>query len=246
MLNSSQYAGASFNRLKEKITKIPLLTHIVAYKQNFFAGLRGSVIGSFCGLVPHINNTLSSNLSYFVEQKIGRKNNSYNENGDMKSLVSAETANNSATLMTLMPLLMLGIPITVSEAVLLNILDRNLILVNYTTTITSGLFYELSFYFVLANAIGLCVAWPLVNHIHILYRIPLKVLFSIIMLILTMLLTYVGYTHGNVGYYFGVFLALAPIGYLLRKKDTLVIILAFILSDKIVSAVYRGYIIFFS
>jgi putative tricarboxylic transport membrane protein len=244
LINNSGYDQTGFDTFKEKIRTLPIIEHIKNYKQHWMAGIRGSVLGSFFGLVPHLNNTIASNFSYSWEKRRRLRNGTYEENGDMASLISAETANNSSTFLTLMPLVLLGIPITTSEAILVHILDRSAIIVDYSTTIATGLFNELTLYFVLCNLVALVLAWPMVSHLHYMYKLPLKWLFAITMAVLLALLVYMGDTYGTIAYYVWTFVVLAPIGYLLRKTDTLVIILAFVLSDKVVGAMYRFYIIY--
>lgn len=221
-------------------------THIQEYSRNFVSGIRGSIIGSVCGLVPHLTTVLASNLSYTLEKYIRRKKKTYNNNGDIQSLIAAETANNSAAFVQLTPLLLIGIPITTSEAILLSILDRNLYLVNYATTIESGIFAQLVFYFILVNLIAFVFVWPLVKYIRVFYKIPMKLMISVIGIILIVLIFYIGERNANGIYYILTFLTLLPIGYLLRKQDTLTLILGFILQDKLFSVIYRTIIIHLS
>jgi putative tricarboxylic transport membrane protein len=220
--------------------------HVQEYKKSFMAGIRGSLIGNVCGLVPHLTTVLASNLSYTIEKYIGRKRKTYNSTGDLQSLVAAETANNSAAFVQLTPLLLIGIPITTSEAILLSILEQNLYLVNYTTTIESGMFSQLVFWFILVNVVAFVFVWPLVKYTKFFYKIPMKAMLSIIFVTLIALIFYLGERNSNGTYYILTFLALLPVGYLLRRQDTLILILAFILQDKIFSVIYRAIIINFS
>jgi putative tricarboxylic transport membrane protein len=82
--------------------------------------LRGSIFGSIGGLVPGITTVASSHLSYAIEKIVHKK--TYKK-GHMPSIVSSETANNSGSITQLIPLLLLGIPITGSETIIYNILD---------------------------------------------------------------------------------------------------------------------------
>jgi len=77
--------------------------------------MRGSIVGSISGLIPGIGTSISSQLSYFFESKFSRSN--------IARIISAESANNSAVLTSLIPLLLFGLPILASEALILDLLS---------------------------------------------------------------------------------------------------------------------------
>jgi len=230
-----------FDSAHQKIT-----THLAEYFKNISSSIRGSLIGSVCGLVPHLTTVLASNISYIVEKKIGIRNKTYNYNGDIKALVAAETANNSAGFVQLMPLLLLGVPITTSEAIILSMLEHNSFLVNYTTTISSGLFNQLVLWFVAINFLAFLLAWPMAKHVQLLYKVPYRYIIAVIMSTLIFMVWYIGARSSDEIYYLVVFAVLAPVGYWLRNTNTLVIVLAFVLQDKILAAIVRASIIWTS
>jgi putative tricarboxylic transport membrane protein len=215
-----------------------ILVHIKEYWKYITSSLRGTLVGSIAGLVPHLTTILASNLAYVWEKSLRIRSKKYNKDGDLPSLISAETANNSAAFTQLMPLLLLGIPITASEAIILQFLSIQFIDVNFETTIQSGLFNELILWFVLINLMGFLIAWPFAKHIHKLYRVPVYVINTSVLLLLTWLCFYIGTQWMEGLYYLGVLFVLAPIGFFLRKFDTLVIIFAFILQS-----IFEGVII---
>lgn len=83
-----------------------------------FVGL-GSLIGTVTGMIPGVSYILSSNLAYSVAQKFKRasQNQQY-----MNQLISSETANNTGSILALIPLMLLSLPVVPSEGVLLDIL----------------------------------------------------------------------------------------------------------------------------
>ena len=166
--------------------------------------------------------------------------NTYHEKGAIQSLTSAETANNSAAFVQLMPLLLIGIPITTSEAILLTILETNSFIINYTTTIETGMFNELVIWFIAINVISFCLAWPLVRYVNMIYKIPVKILFAITFAVMLILLGYVGMQNYQTFYYFFCFIFLLPLGVVLRRTETIVVIIAFVLQDKIFAAITRA------
>lgn len=96
-----------FNRIKE----------IIKHK---YAIIRGSIIGSIGGMLPGMTTIAASHLAYIAEKRIQKKD---YKKGNTQCLTSSETANNSGSITQLFPLLMFGIPITGSEAILYNILE---------------------------------------------------------------------------------------------------------------------------
>ena len=215
-------------------------SHLKRYLQNFWSGVRGSAVGSIAGLVPHVTTYLASNVAYLIEKRTRMAKNTYHKKGDIQSLTSAETANNSAAFVQLMPLLLIGIPITTSEAILLSILETNSFIINYTTTIETGMFNELVVWFIAINVISFCLAWPLVRYVNVIYKIPIKILFAITFALMLILLGYIGMQNYQTVYYFLCFIFLLPLGVVLRRTETIVIIIAFVLQDKIFAAITRA------
>jgi len=79
---------------------------------------RGSVIGAFCGLLPGSPGGLGSFLSYSVEKSISPRKAEFGT-GMIEGVAGPESANNSAVMLALTPLLCLGIPFAPSAALLL-------------------------------------------------------------------------------------------------------------------------------
>ena len=223
----------------DKLWDNKFVLHAKEFLKNIGSSIRGTVIGSLCGLVPHMTSTLASNVAYIRERNRGKKNGTYDENGDIKSLVSAETANNAAGLTQLTPLLLIGIPITTSEAIVLNIIENNMQVINWETTVSSGMFGTLVIYFVVMNALCLLAAWPFAKHLHVLFKINQKTLYTLTFLLLMCLVFYMGTIVNQQVYYLMVTLALLPIGYLLRRWDTLILVFAFVLQGQIQGALIR-------
>ncbi len=220
------------------------IVHIKEYVRNIGSSMRGTLIGSLCGLVPHLTSALASNVAYVMEMGRQKKKNQYDENGDIKSLVSAETANNAAGLTQLTPLLLIGIPITTSEAIVLNIIENNMEVINYTTTIETGMFNTLLIYFVVMNLLCVMAAWPFAKHLHVVFKLNQKLLYALTFLVLVCLVYYMGNYKQQGMFYLYVLFALMPLGVLLRKWDTLIVIFAFILQGQIEAGITRLFYIY--
>ena len=80
--------------------------------------LRGSVIGFFMGLLPGPCTILSTFLSYTLEKKISKTPERFGT-GMIEGVVGPESANNSAVMGSMIPLLALGIPFAAPSAIML-------------------------------------------------------------------------------------------------------------------------------
>ena len=214
----------------------PWRDHFKEFGANLASAFRGSAFGAFIGLVPHVGTSIASNLSYAVEKRLGIKRKTYNKNGDIKSLVAAETANNSTGFTSMMPLLLLGIPITTSEAILLSLIDANSFDINYKSTLDAGMFETLVVYFVLVNIVCFTISWPMVQYVNYLKKVKLSTILALTMLTIFALVCYNGYIEHSLGYFIGITLVLMPIGYMLRKTDPLIVVIAFVLQDRILQS----------
>jgi putative tricarboxylic transport membrane protein len=81
-------------------------------KIKWLDSIRHSFIGSICGLIPGATVVLASQISHALSLRKYQKDH-------VTACTAVETSNNSAAITALMPLLFLGIPITVSEAFIL-------------------------------------------------------------------------------------------------------------------------------
>lgn len=80
--------------------------------------LIGSFIGFWSGLIPGVTNILGSYASASIVKRFFRK-------PVLKSIAAAEAANNSGALSSLLPLLILSIPITGSEVIIYYLMMEN-------------------------------------------------------------------------------------------------------------------------
>jgi len=217
-------------------SSVPLLTHFRTLFQNFFSVIRGSIIGFFAGLIPFLTTIIASNLSYSIEVWIQKRKKKY-QVGNLPSLISAETANNAAALSSLLPLLLIGIPITSSEAVLSEILN---ISGHFFDPENFGeLFYIVALCLVGINTIALLVAWPFVRFFNIFYLIKPKILYSGIGMPLIFLMWHVSSFTNNEIYYFLVLGGLLPLGYIFRKYNTIPLIFVFMMQNGLETNFFR-------
>lgn len=210
-----------------------LIDHLNVFWKHKYSALRGSFFGGLVSLIPHVHTALSSNLSYSLEKSRRIKRKEYKNQGDIGSLVAAETANNTTSVISMLPLLIIGIPIATSEAILLLIIEQNFYTVNYTTVIESGLFNHIILWFLLSTVLCFIFSWPIISYVNYFRKISLRTLFTISIIFIIVLMIYIGYRDMNHWYTIVVFLLLIPIGILLRNYDTMPLVIGFVLQNKL-------------
>ena len=188
-----------------------------------------TVVGFFGGLVPGLTTVFSSISAYNISLLF--------TNNPIKRIVVSETANNAGAFSMLLPLLLFGIPIIGSEAILLFLMEqKGFSIVSWDFTSS---FRELSISLIYVNIVGLLIAWPLSKCVTLFYKINLNMLMYIILVSLFFITLYTGHLNYNMGYYLICFILLAPIGAFLRNVNTLPLVFTFIVHDKLIDGVYR-------
>lgn len=207
-------------------TKIPEFkvdwTFLYKFKKYIPSSLRGTFIGFIGGFCPALTSVFSAQAAYGVESTLKK--------GPEKALervVAAETANNAGAFSAILPLVLLAIPISTSEALILSVLQMKSFDLAYVDVIAMLEYGVIGL--VITNIIGLFVAWPLARHLCYVFVIPPRILYAILFACLVAICYYIGVTKWQGDFYMWIVLALAPIGVLLRKINTLPMIFMFIL-----------------
>ena len=94
------------------------------WRKSWPAWLRGTFIGFPFGTVPAGGSEIPTFLSYGVERKLSKNPEAFGTTGAIEGVAGPEAANNSAVTATLVPLLTLGIPTSVTAAILLSALQN--------------------------------------------------------------------------------------------------------------------------
>jgi TctA family transporter len=205
--------------------------HLWHFISNISSAIRGTVVGFFLGFTPGSSMTISSNTAYRLEVANQKRKGTYNK-GNYNSLVAAETANNSATLSNLLPLFLLGIPLSGSEIIFYDIISSKGFV--FYRDFTFDFFSEVIVQnLIIINCIAFLVAWPFARYIKIFALIPYNYMRVFIFVLLCFILYYVGAQYFQGAYYLAVFLILLPLGYLLRNQDTLPFVFVFILQERL-------------
>ena len=189
-------------------------------------GIRSSFVGYLVGIIPGLSYILSSTICYNLQIK-------KDPNNPVAAVVASETGSTTGTISSLLPLLIFGIPITISEAVIFNHMIINGAVFNHGTFLKDNLFV-ISIVFVICNVVGLVLSWPLAGRLIRFFQIirP-RVLKIVICLIAVASVGLVGWYEHAVIFYFLCFVMLLPLGWLLRHQDVLPLVFLFVLQDHI-------------
>ena len=90
------------------------------WRRSWPAWLRGSAIGFPFGTIPAGGSEIPTFLSYAAERKLSKHPEEFGTRGAIEGVAGPEAANNAAVTATLVPLLTLGIPTSVTAAILLS------------------------------------------------------------------------------------------------------------------------------
>ena len=234
------------NNIEFNIIEKPILDHFKNVLQHKWSVVRGTVIGYFAGMIPGVSIVASSNLSYSVEKKIRGSN--YDQNGDIACLISAETANNAGAFSVLIPLLVLGIPITGSEALLYEyVAVKKQLLLGYELFLNSYILETVAILIVFVNIIAVFIAWPLSKQILWLYKVPTPLLYSMIALLGIFAVWFTGHQYGQESFYVLSTVLMLPLGYVFYKLDvdTLPLIFVYLIQNNLEAGLYRFYQLYF-
>jgi putative tricarboxylic transport membrane protein len=174
---------------------------------------RGTIIGFFFGLIPGSPAAASAFTSYAVEKRVSKHPERFGH-GAIQGVAGPETANNALGISNFIPLLALGIPSSSTMAILLgallvNGLQPGPLLYTQHPDIAWGLVASL----VLSNVILLIMALPLVRVWVSILRIPTRILYPVVLGIMTI----GAFTINNRMFEVGVMWVAGLIGYLFHR-----------------------------
>ena len=211
---------------------------------NFQAMWRGTWVGSLIGLVPGPSHILASIMSY----------NSYKNHETVNKIISAESANNSATITSLLPFLYVGLPITLSEILLNNIFQVKLFSIPGDLNTSWSLFHGIN---LIEFCFGIILFSTLVYHFlsqqflafyeKLMKLAHSKLAFVYIALIIYLIYIDVSFSPISVIPYVISLLTTTIIGCILiiRRINVLPLLFGYILGDMICWSLYHFYQIHF-
>ena len=210
-------------------TKIKnLLPSFKDWMESKWAILRGTVIGFIVGALPGPGASVASFVSYAVEKRVSKRPEKFGT-GAIEGVAGPESANNSATAGSMVPLLTMGIPGSLATAMLLGALMIH--------GITPGpllvkqhpdLFWGVIVSMYIGNVMLLIINLPMIGIWVRLLRIPYSLFFPLIVLVCMI----GGYSVRHTTVDLWLMLIFGVVGYLFRKfeYEPAPLVLAFVLS----------------
>lgn len=203
-------------------------------KRIFLPSFIGSFIGFWAGLVPGVTNILGSYMSGSLIKRYARL-------PVLKSIAAAEAANNSGALSSLLPLLILAIPITGSEVVIYYLMLEHGFVFSTQSVIDnfSPVLYTIPFITVLC----LWTSWQGFNLLSCIAYYYKEQKNSINVAILTIISAMSIYIYPIHEWMLVCIIASMILGYFLRRFDTTPIIYGFFITDLFYESLVRSLII---
>lgn len=221
------------NKKKLSFTKISFSGYfknakeMLSYKWIIF---RSSLLGYVSGFIPGITYIIGVALSHAMVKSKKQKENTY-EKGDLHSLVASECANSSGSLSVILPLLLVGIPITGSQTLIYNVAMQSG--VELTIDYFQSMYFNIIIAYILTSLICVFISGKYVNWVGVIQKINFNYVYAAIILVLLIVLYALGSRTHQEWYFIFIFFSLLPIGYILRRFDITPAIYGFILSDQI-------------
>jgi TctA family transporter len=222
---------------KLEFIKINFSSYVFHTKNLFhkrYIILRSSIIGYLSGFIPGSSFLFGTILSYNLENRISKKKNE--KDIKINRLLAAEVANNSGALSSLLPLLLVGIPITSSQVIIYDlIMSKGFI---FSTMFLQEIFLALFIAYFLSSIIGVFLSGKYANFVSIISKIDFKYVYMFLIPLQFVLVAYFGYINYETSLYIYSFLAMCCVGFALYKYDKMPLMFGFLLSSPIFNSVY--------
>jgi putative tricarboxylic transport membrane protein len=182
-LYNALYEGRSVTSMN-KMDKVHMTRE--EWRRSWPAWLRGTLIGFPFGTIPAGGSEIPTFLSYASERKLSKHPEEFGSVGAIEGVAGPEAANNAAVTATLVPLLTLGIPTSVTAAILLSALQNYGIQAGPTLFQTSStLVWALIASLYIGNVMLLILNLPMVGLWVKLLKIPRPQLYAGILIFAT-------------------------------------------------------------
>ncbi len=153
-------------------------------KRSVGPTLRGFGVGSLIGPLPGLGATVASFLSYALEKRVAKDPSRFGK-GAIEGVAGPESANNAAAQTAFIPILTMGIPSTASTAVMLSALMMQGINPGpRLMTEHADLFWGVIASFWIGNIMLLILNLPMIGLWVRLLRIPYRLLYPVIMVMI--------------------------------------------------------------
>jgi len=151
------------------------------FRRMLPAACRGTVLGTFLGMLPGGGATLSSFASYTLEKKLSKRGDEFGQ-GAIEGVAGPEAANNAGAQTSFVPLLTLGIPSNVVMALMVGAMTiHNIQPGPQVMTSNPELFWGLIASMWIGNAMLIVLNLPLIGLWVKLLKVPYRYLYPAIL-----------------------------------------------------------------
>jgi len=224
--------------LKTNIINIDITsTHRLPQQKSFAAAAaRGGIFGFILGTVPGLSYILSSMISAKIEERVSQD--------PQKIVVASESANNAGAVSMLLPLFLVGVPITASESVIFSILTTNFDIGNIPELFRDK-WVLFTVYFLLLNLCLFVTAWkfaiPISN--YLLKRTRILFVFAIVLVLFGVF--YMGYVEQDLMLYLLTLIVFTVAGVLFSRLDWTPLVYAVLLQPYAELCVHKFFQVYF-
>jgi len=226
----------------EPCTALQRIRFLLDFK-HFASMLRGAFIGCFCGAVPGVSYSISSNVAEAFEKFLNKKDQS--DVSLTKNVLAAEAANNSGAIVCLAPLLLFVIPILPSESIVLSLAE------SHGFSYTAGAaFMAAHMLAIMLTMIGInIVNWILSGYSYKYVANAYSMLgrhgYSVTLAVCIAVVLYAGYDNNQLLFSAAVFVVASALGFLIKDLPTkMTFVFAFFISSELLPELYRLYLVY--
>lgn len=170
--------------IKEKISLKNMLPTKEDMKAFRYSCMRGSLIGSFIGMLPGTGPTIATFMAYATEKKLSKTPEKFGH-GAIEGITAPEAANNASVQAAFIPTLTLGVPGDAIMAVMLGgLLVHGITPGPQLVTTDAALFWGVVASFWIGNIILLVLNLPLIGLWVKLLSIPYRFLFPAVLFLI--------------------------------------------------------------
>jgi len=168
----------------EKITFKQMMPTRDDWKAFRYSCMRGSVIGSFIGMLPGTGPTIATFMAYAGEKKLSSKPEKFGQ-GAVEGIAAPEAANNASVQAAFIPTLTLGVPGDAIMAVMLGgLLVHGITPGPQLVTTDAALFWGVVASFWIGNVLLLILNLPMIGLWVKLLSIPYRFLFPAVLFLI--------------------------------------------------------------
>jgi putative tricarboxylic transport membrane protein len=183
------------------------------FKQSVLPILRGTGLGAILGVLPGGGALLASFASYALEKKVAKDPSRFGR-GAIEGVAGPESANNAGAQTSFIPMLTLGIPSNAVMALMIGAMTIQGIAPGpLVMTKQPELFWGVVASMWVGNAMLLVINLPLIGVWVQLLKVPYRVLFPMIVLVVAI----GGFSLNNSTYEIGMVAVFGAFGYFMRK-----------------------------